>query len=57
VVRLPPSGGFGMNTGLQDVHNLAWKIAQIVCNNASLELLSTYEQGTSYKSVIGTTII
>jgi 2-polyprenyl-6-methoxyphenol hydroxylase-like FAD-dependent oxidoreductase len=23
----PPAGGFGMNTGLQDVHNLAWKIA------------------------------
>mmetsp|Transcript_14397 Transcript_14397/g.22187 ORF Transcript_14397/g.22187 Transcript_14397/m.22187 type:complete len:681 (+) Transcript_14397:64-2106(+) len=23
----PPSGGFGMNTGLQDVHNLAWRLA------------------------------
>jgi 2-polyprenyl-6-methoxyphenol hydroxylase-like FAD-dependent oxidoreductase len=23
----PPAGGFGMNTGLQDAHNLAWKIA------------------------------
>jgi 2-polyprenyl-6-methoxyphenol hydroxylase-like FAD-dependent oxidoreductase len=23
----PPAGGFGMNTGLQDVHNLAWKLA------------------------------
>ncbi|KAL7570123.1 hypothetical protein ACA910_019968 [Epithemia clementina (nom. ined.)] len=22
----PPAGGFGMNTGLQDVHNLAWKL-------------------------------
>ena len=23
----PPAGGFGMNTGLQDAHNIAWKIA------------------------------
>jgi 2-polyprenyl-6-methoxyphenol hydroxylase-like FAD-dependent oxidoreductase len=23
----PPAGGFGMNTGLQDAHNLAWKLA------------------------------
>eukprot|EP00546_Thalassionema_frauenfeldii_P004216 CAMPEP_0178906844 /NCGR_PEP_ID=MMETSP0786-20121207/7042_1 /TAXON_ID=186022 /ORGANISM="Thalassionema frauenfeldii, Strain CCMP 1798" /LENGTH=584 /DNA_ID=CAMNT_0020578579 /DNA_START=310 /DNA_END=2064 /DNA_ORIENTATION=+ len=23
----PPAGGFGMNTGLQDVHNLAWRLA------------------------------
>jgi len=22
----PPAGGFGMNTGLQDVHNLAWRL-------------------------------
>ncbi|KAL3772353.1 hypothetical protein ACHAW5_010355 [Stephanodiscus triporus] len=23
----PPAGGFGMNTGLQDAHNVAWRIA------------------------------
>ena len=23
----PPAGGFGMNTGLQDVHNLAWRLS------------------------------
>ena len=29
----PPAGGFGMNTGLQDAHNLAWKIAHAFhCN-------------------------
>lgn len=25
----PPAGGFGMNTGLQDAHNLAWRIAML----------------------------
>jgi putative polyketide hydroxylase len=29
----PPAGGFGMNTGLQDVHNLAWKLAWVILNN------------------------
>jgi 2-polyprenyl-6-methoxyphenol hydroxylase-like FAD-dependent oxidoreductase len=24
----PPAGGFGMNTGLQDVHNLAWRLGR-----------------------------
>jgi hypothetical protein len=24
--RFPPAGGFGMNTGIQDAHNLAWKL-------------------------------
>ena len=23
----PPAGGFGMNTGIQDAHNLAWRLA------------------------------
>jgi 2-polyprenyl-6-methoxyphenol hydroxylase and related FAD-dependent oxidoreductases len=26
----PPAGGFGMNTGLQDVHNLAWRLACLI---------------------------
>ena len=25
--QFPPSGGFGLNTGLHDAHNLAWKLA------------------------------
>jgi 2-polyprenyl-6-methoxyphenol hydroxylase-like FAD-dependent oxidoreductase len=29
---LPPSGGFGLNTGIQDAHNLAFKIANAVLN-------------------------
>jgi FAD binding domain len=28
--RFPPAGGFGMNTGVQDVHNLAWKLAAVL---------------------------
>jgi 2-polyprenyl-6-methoxyphenol hydroxylase-like FAD-dependent oxidoreductase len=29
----PPAGGFGMNTGLQDVHNAAWKLAWLYHNS------------------------
>ena len=27
---MPPAGAFGMNTGIQDAHNLAWKLAAVV---------------------------
>ena len=40
--RLPPTGGFGMNTGIQDVHNLAWKIAMVINRQAEESLLDTY---------------
>ncbi|EEH52813.1 uncharacterized protein MICPUCDRAFT_48712 [Micromonas pusilla CCMP1545] len=30
--RFPPAGGFGMNTGIQDAHNLAWKLAVAVAS-------------------------
>jgi len=39
----PPTGGLGMNTGLQDAHNLGWKLAS-VCRGEALEsLLDSYE--------------
>lgn len=38
-----PSGGFGMNTGIQDVHNLAWKLAAVLAGQADRSLLDTYE--------------
>lgn len=39
-----PAGGQGMNTGLQDAYNLAWKIAMVVRGDANEKLLDTYEQ-------------
>ncbi|TDD92499.1 FAD-dependent monooxygenase [Actinomadura rubrisoli] len=38
-----PAGGQGLNTGLQDAHNLAWKIAAVLHGEAPPGLLSTYE--------------
>jgi len=40
--RLPPTGGLGMNTGVQDAHNLAWKLALVIKDQASDALLDTY---------------
>lgn len=34
-----------MNTGLQDAHNIAWKIAMVVKGKAPSSLLATYESG------------
>lgn len=42
VHRLPPTGGLGMNTGIADAHNLAWKLAFVLNHNASTSLLDTY---------------
>jgi 2-polyprenyl-6-methoxyphenol hydroxylase-like FAD-dependent oxidoreductase len=41
--RFPPTGGFGMNTGIQDAHNLAWKLAGVLAGWAGDGLLDTYE--------------
>ncbi|KAK9842673.1 hypothetical protein WJX74_000512 [Apatococcus lobatus] len=38
----PPAGGFGMNTGIQDAHNLAWKLAAAVQGQAGGDLLQSY---------------
>jgi hypothetical protein len=40
---MPPTGGFGLNTGVQDAHNLAWKLAAVVNGWAESDLLDTYE--------------
>jgi 2-polyprenyl-6-methoxyphenol hydroxylase-like FAD-dependent oxidoreductase len=39
-----PAGAQGMNTGIQDAYNLAWKIALVVKGIASEELLDTYNE-------------
>ena len=39
---MPPNGGFGGNTGIHDVHNLAWKIELVHKGHAAPRLLETY---------------
>ncbi|WP_207844354.1 FAD-dependent monooxygenase [Williamsia soli] len=41
--QFPPTGGFGMNTGLGDADNLAWKLAAVLQGRAPERLLDTYE--------------
>lgn len=38
-----PVGAQGMNTGLQDAYNLAWKLALVVKKRAAASLLDSYE--------------
>lgn len=40
--EMPPTGGFGMNTGVQDVQNLVWKLAAVLQGRAGASLLDTY---------------
>ncbi len=39
-----PAGGQGMNTGIADAINLAWKLAAVVHGNAPDSLLDSYDQ-------------
>lgn len=41
--RFPHTGGFGLNSGVQDAHNLAWKLAAVLGDGAPESLLDTYE--------------
>jgi 2-polyprenyl-6-methoxyphenol hydroxylase-like FAD-dependent oxidoreductase len=40
---MPPTGGFGGNTGIADAHNLAWKLAMVHGGAAGPGLLDTYD--------------
>ena len=41
---LPPSrGGYGANTGIEDAHNLAWKLASVLSGASTPALLDTYD--------------
>ena len=52
-----PIGGQGMNTGLQDAYNLAWKLALVLRGQAEKQLLETYhnERHPNATSLIDTT--
>ena len=40
---MPPTGGFGGNTGVWDAHNIAWKLASVLRGDAGAALLDTYD--------------
>ncbi|WP_298493282.1 FAD-dependent monooxygenase [uncultured Maritimibacter sp.] len=42
--RFPPTGGLGLNTGVQDAQNLAWKLDAVIRGLAPVGLLDTYQQ-------------
>ncbi|HEY5854630.1 MAG TPA: FAD-dependent monooxygenase, partial [Aldersonia sp.] len=54
----PPTGGQGMNTGIQDAHNLAWKVALAVRGEDSDGLLDSYdaERRPVGEEVVGRTV-
>jgi 2-polyprenyl-6-methoxyphenol hydroxylase-like FAD-dependent oxidoreductase len=49
-----PAGGQGMNTGMQDAFNLAWKLALVWHGGASASLLDTY---SPERSAIGEQVL
>jgi 2-polyprenyl-6-methoxyphenol hydroxylase-like FAD-dependent oxidoreductase len=54
----PPTGAQGMNTGIQDAHNLAWKVALAVTGDAAEGLLYSYdaERRPVGEEVVGRTV-
>ncbi|MEP6650364.1 MAG: FAD-dependent monooxygenase [Lapillicoccus sp.] len=54
----PPTGAQGMNTGIQDAHNLAWKLALALAGKASAQLLDSYdaERRPVGEEVVGRTV-
>ena len=42
--RFPPTGGLGLNTGVEDVENLMWKLNAVIRGKAGTDLLDSYEQ-------------
>jgi 2-polyprenyl-6-methoxyphenol hydroxylase-like FAD-dependent oxidoreductase len=54
----PPTGAQGMNTGIQDAHNLAWKLALVLSGHAAPRLLESYdaERRPVGEEVVGRTV-
>jgi putative polyketide hydroxylase len=42
--QVPPFGGFGLNTGIQTAHNLAWKLGCVLRGEAGDALLDTFDR-------------
>ncbi|WP_229730893.1 FAD-dependent oxidoreductase [Microbacterium faecale] len=42
--RHPPTGGLGLNGGIQDAGNLAWKLAAVLDGTAAESLLDSYQE-------------
>lgn len=40
----PPFAGQGMNSGIRDAHNIAWKLASVIDGTCGPKILDTYEQ-------------
>jgi putative polyketide hydroxylase len=57
--ELPPYGGFGGNTGVQDAHNLAWKLAAVCRGAAGDALLDTYaaERGPIAEMIVNQALL
>lgn len=53
--EMPPTGGFGMNTGVQDVQNLCWKLAAVLKEQADPALLDTYHAERQPLGLVTTT--
>lgn len=47
-----PWGGYGMNSGIQDANNLAWKLGLVMREKAPDTLLDTYEQERKAKAML-----
>ena len=41
--RFPPTGGLGLNSGVQDIHGLVWRLAGVEAGWAAPALLESYE--------------
>ncbi len=41
--RHPPTGGLGLNSAVQDAHNICWKLAAVLSGHAGETLLTSYE--------------
>lgn len=39
---LTPAGGYGLQTGIEDVHNLCWKLAHVIQGKMGDEILDSY---------------